>query len=109
MRLIARFLDQREASGLIDSLRIAGLDRKDMIVSSFAKEEKFHSFEAAADEVTFIKTERDGLGELGTFVEGISGLEGNTGIVVAVETSKHDSNRIREIMEQSGAEEIIQD
>lgn len=109
MRLIARFIDQREASTLIDSLRIAGLDRRDMIVSSFNKEEKFHDFKAAADEVAFIKTEREGLGELGTFAEGISGFEKKEGILVAVETSKHDSNRIREIMEQSGAEEVVQD
>ena len=109
MRLIGRFADQREASALIDSLRNIGLDQKDMIVSSFDKEEKFHSFKDAVDEVAFIKSEREGLGELGTFAEGISGLEGREGILVAVETSKHNSNRIREIMEQSGAKEIIQD
>lgn len=109
MRLIARFIDQRDASALIDSLRAAGLDRKDMIVSSFDKEERFHNLKATADGVAFIKTEREGLGELGTFAEGITGFEKREGILVAVETSKHDSNRIREIMEQSGADEVVQD
>lgn len=110
MRLIARFPEQRQASALIDSLRNVGLDRKDMIVSDLAKEQKFSSFDEAAEEVIFIKTEREGLGELGTFAEGIPGLEGKKeGIIVAVETSKHNSNRVREIMEQSGAAQIIQD
>lgn len=109
MRLIARFIDEQQASGLIDSLRIIGFDRKDMIVSSLAKEQTHNSFRDAADEIIFIKTERDGLNELGTFADGIPGLKGKEGVIVAVEASKHNGNRIREAMEQSGAVEIIQD
>ncbi len=109
MRLIARFPDQRQASGLIDSLRNVGLDRRDMIVSSLAKEQEYHSLDTAAENMIFIKSEREGLGELGTFAEGVKGLKGKEGILVAVETSKHNTNRIREIMEESGAVEIVQD
>lgn len=109
MRLIARFPHQEQASGLIDSLRNAGFDRKDMIVSRLGEEEKFHSFKDAADEIIFIKTEREGLGELGSFADGIPGLEGKEGVIVAVEMSKHDSIHVREIMEESGAVDIIQD
>ena len=109
MRLIARFLDQRQASALIDSLRNVGLDRKDMIVSSLAKEQEFHNIKAAAENMIFIKSEREGLGELVTFTEGITELKGKEGIIVAVETTKHNTSRIREIMEQSGAVEIVQD
>lgn len=109
MRLIARFPDQRQASALIDSLRNTGLDRKDMIVSSLGKEQEFHDLKTASENMIFIKTEREGLGEFETFDDGITGLKGREGIIVAVETSKHNTNRIREIMEQSGAVEIIQD
>ena len=109
MRLIARFPDQRQASALIDSLRNVGLDRKDMIVSTLAKEQEFHDLKTASENMIFIKSEREGLGELGTFADGITGLKGKEGILVAVETSKHNTNRIREIMEQSGAVEIVQD
>ncbi|SCY94439.1 hypothetical protein [Alkaliphilus peptidifermentans] len=109
MRLIARFIDEQQASGLIDSLRIIGFHRKDMIVSSLAKEQTHFTFRDAVDEVTFIKTEGDSLNELDTFAAGIPGLKGKEGVIVAVEASKHATNRIREAMEQAGAVEIIQD
>ncbi|KAB3529167.1 hypothetical protein [Alkaliphilus serpentinus] len=110
MRLIARFPHQEQASALIDSLINAGFDRKDMLVSRLGEEERIHSIEDAIDKgVIIIKTEREGLGELGSFADGIPGLEGKTGIIVAVEMSKHDSIHVREIMEESGAIEIIQD
>lgn len=109
MRLIGRFEDERQASGLIDSLRNVGLDRKDLIVSSLAKDQKFTSYRDAAEEITFIKTERDSLTDVGTFADGINGLKGKEGVLVAVEVSKHNTNRIREMMEQSGAAEIVQD
>ncbi|MFZ5986238.1 MAG: hypothetical protein ACOYWZ_03810 [Bacillota bacterium] len=110
MRLIARLPDERQVGALVDSLRNSGFDRKDMIVSDMAKEQKFNSVEEATDAgVSLIKTERDGLGELETFAEGIKGLKGDEGIIVAVKTPKHDAQRVREIMEQSGAVEIIQD
>jgi hypothetical protein len=80
-----------------------------MIISSLAKEQKYHNIEEAAEEITFIKTEREGLGEYQTFAQGIKGLQGKKGIIVAVEIPKHESDRIRSFMEQSGAVEIIQD
>ncbi len=109
MRLICRFTDKRDVSALIDSLRNTGLDRKDMIVSSLSENEEWSSFQEAAENISFIKTERDSLGEFRSFASGIKGLEGDTGVIVAVETSKHNTNRIREMMEQSGALEIVQD
>lgn len=109
MRLIARFPDQRQVGALVDSLKNAGFDRKDMIISDLADTRSFNTIEEAAEEISFVKTERNGLGELGTFAEGIKGLEGDSGIIVAVKTPKHESTIVRSIMEQSGAVEIIQD
>lgn len=109
MRIIARFPDSRQASALVDTLRKSGFDRSDMIISDLAKEQKYNSVEEAAEEITFIKTERDGLGEYETFGSGVKGLKGNEGIIVAVKTPKHESDRVRSFMEQSGAVEIIQD
>lgn len=109
MRLIARFPDERQASALIDTLRKSGFDRKDMIVSNLNKEQEFNSVESASEEMIFVKTERDGLGEIETFGDGIKGLKGDSGIIVAVEMPKNESDRVRSYMEQSGAVEIVQD
>lgn len=109
MRLIARFPDQRQVGALVDSLRNAGFDRADMIISDMADTQVFDTTEEAAQEISFIKTERNGLGEKGSFASGIKGLEGETGIIVAVKTPKHESTIVRSIMEQSGAAEIVED
>ncbi|WHH58146.1 hypothetical protein [Petroclostridium sp. X23] len=109
MRLIARLPVQDQVGSLVDSLRNIGFDRKDMIISDIGEEQKWNNPETAAEEMSFIKSERDGLWEIGTFAEGIKGLKGKQGIVVAVETPKHDADKVRAIMEQSGAVEIIQD
>lgn len=109
MRLVARFSESRQASALVDSLRNIGLDRKDMIISDMAKEQKYSTIEEAAEEITFVKTEREGFGDIRTFASGVKGLKGDTGIIVAVEAPKREGTKIREIMEQSGAVEIAQD
>jgi hypothetical protein len=80
-----------------------------MIISDLAKEQVWDTVEEAAEEISFIKSERNGLSEIETFASGIKGLKGETGIVVAVKMPKHDSDTVRSIMEQSGAVEIIQD
>ncbi|MGE5679147.1 MAG: hypothetical protein ACM3ZR_13920 [Pseudomonadota bacterium] len=109
MRLIARFPDQRQVGALVDSLRNAGFDRADMVISDMADTQVFNTTEEAAQEISFIKTERNGLGEKESFTSGIKGLEGETGIVVAVKTPKHEATIVRSIMEQSGAVEIVED
>ena len=109
MRLIARFPDQRQVGALVDSLKNAGFDRKDMIISDLANKQVFETTEEAAEELSFAKTERNGLGEIESFASGIKGLEGNEGIIVAVKTPKHESTIVMSIMEQSGAVEIIKD
>ncbi|ATW26416.1 hypothetical protein [Candidatus Formimonas warabiya] len=109
MRLIARIPTQDQVGFLVDSLKKIGFDRRDMIISNMGEEEKWSRPEQAAEEVSFIKTERDGLWEIGAFAEGIKGLKGKEGILVAVKTPKHNTDIVRNIMEQSGAAEIIQD
>lgn len=113
MRLVAWMPNQEQVGSLVDSLRKAGFDRRDMIISDLADAEKQRRLdpEEMTDEVAFIKTERDGLWEAGAFVDGIKGFnpEGKSGVVVAVKTPKHEADRVRAIMEQSGAAEVIQD
>ncbi len=109
MRLIARFPDQRQVGALVDSLRNAGFERKDMIITDLADTQVFNTMEEASEEISFIKTERNGLGEIETFASGIKGLEGKSGIIVAVKTPKHESTIVSSIMEQSGAVEIVKD
>lgn len=109
MRLIARFPDERQVGALVDSLKNAGFDRKDMVISDLAKEKVWNTVEEASEEISFIKTERNGLGEIESFGSGIKGMDGERGIIAAVKTPKHEADRVRSIMEQSGAVEIIQD
>ena len=109
MRIIGRFPDQRQVGAFVDSAKNMGFDRKDMIISDLAKEQKWNTIEHAAEEITFVKTEREGLGEIGTFTEGIKGLEGEEGLVVSVKTPKHSGDKVRNLMEQTGAVEVIQD
>lgn len=112
MRLIARMPDTKQASFLIDTLRNGGFDRKDLIVSDLADAAGQRHTDPAevAGEVPFIKTEREGLWETGPFADGIQGLDPQKrGIIVAVKTPKHEADRVRAMMEQSGAVEIVQD
>lgn len=110
MRLIARMPDQQQVGALLDSLKNIGIDRSDMIVSDMAKEQEFDSVEEATEKgISMIKTERNSLNDVRPFTEGIEGIKGETGIIVAVKAPKHDAVKIREIMEQSGAIEIEQD
>lgn len=109
MRIIGRFPDQRQVGALVDTLRNNGFDRGDMIISDLAEDQKYHTVEEAAENMIFIKSETDGLGEFETFASGVKGLKGSEGILVAVKTPKRESDRIRSFMEQSGAVEIIQD
>lgn len=110
MRIIARMPDSRQVGALVDSLRNIGLDRKDMIISDMAEEQQFKNVDEATDAgMIFVQSERNGLGELEPFWTGVKGLKGDRGILVAVKVPKHDSDRVREIMEQSGAVEIVQD
>ncbi|MEW6424193.1 MAG: hypothetical protein AB1523_05515 [Bacillota bacterium] len=112
MRLIARLPDKRQVGFLVDTLRNHGFDRQDMIIADLAgaEEQQRDDPEEIADEIAFIETEREGLWEAGAFAGGVNGLfPGERGIIVAVETTKKEAARVRTIMEQAGAVEIIQD
>lgn len=109
MRLIARLPDQDQVGALVDSLKNAGFDRNDMIISDMDKVAK--SSKESLKEDILVQTELESIrvGQTGTYVDSIEGLQGRTGIIVAVELPKHSGDKVRSIMEQSGAIEIIQD
>lgn len=109
MRVIGKFDEGRLVNALVDSLRNIGLDRKDMIISNIAEDEKFDSLDGEARETILIKNERDALGETNSFTSGINELQGNEGIVVAVECPKKFASRVQGIMEQNGAVEVFKD
>lgn len=109
MRVAGRFENIKQVNMAVDSLRNIGLDRKDMIISNLAREEKFKSMEDASKEIILTKTERDSIGNYGSYLSTLGELKGDEGIVVSVEASKHMGTRIKDIMNQSGAVEIIED
>jgi hypothetical protein len=109
LRLIARFPDKEQIGSLVDSLRNVGFDRKDMIISDLTEKQELDNIRDAAREVPLVKTETDSLSSIAPIGDGIMELRGKEGIMVSIELPKHSTNRVREIMEQSGAVEIIQD
>ncbi|WP_258360645.1 hypothetical protein [Moorella sulfitireducens (nom. illeg.)] len=106
-RVIGIIPNQEQVGGLIDSLKNAGFDRKDMIVASLSK--SFTDWEKP-DEIAYLKTERDELWQEGTgaYTDFLAGYAGQ-GVAVAVEAPRHELARIREIMEQNGAAKILQE
>lgn len=111
MRLIARFPNREQVGWLVDTLRNAGFDRKDMVISDLEEEAKWDSLKDALQTEALIQSEGESLaaGKSGGFSAGIKGLRGKKGIIVAVETPRHESDRVRSLMKNSGAVEIIQD
>jgi hypothetical protein len=104
-----RFRKRQQVSSLVDTLRNEGFDRKDMLFSDLAEDQQYRTVEEAAKKIAFVKTEREGLGKIKTFADGVKGLRSRQGIIVAVEMPKNESDRVRSFMRLIGAEEIIQD
>lgn len=73
MHLIARFRDRQQVSSFADTLRNEGFDRKEMIISDPAERRQYRTAEEAAAEIAFVRTEREGLGGIGTFADGVKG------------------------------------
>ncbi|MGE5418212.1 MAG: hypothetical protein ACM3UZ_15850 [Acidobacteriota bacterium] len=111
MRLIARMVDRDQIGALVDSLKNAGFDRDDMVISDLEKELPWKTTDDALNDIALVKTEVDsiGVGVSMRYADGIEGLKGRDGVIVAVEMPKKSADKIRAIMEQSGAAEIIQD
>lgn len=104
MRIIGVFERENQIGGLVDSLKNAGIDRDDMIISDKPKTNNRNS---ALDKV-YIKSETDSLASLSTLSDSLPELA-DEGILVAVEIPRSNATRIREIMEQNGASKIIID
>lgn len=109
MRVIGKFRDGRDVSGLVDSLRNIGLDRKDMIISNTSADEQYDTAEGEARQTVLIKNETDSINDRESFASGIAQLRGNEGIIVSVEVPKKFSSRVQGIMEDSGAVEVYRD
>lgn len=109
IHIIGRFPEPGQVGGLIDTLKNSGIQRRDMIVSSY-DEEKFESMEVEADPKNPVSySDQDDFGELKSFVEGINEFEEHDGIVVSVKCPRHKSQEVKSVMEQSGASEIVVD
>lgn len=93
---------------MVDSLKNSGIQRRDMIISSF-DEQKFQSMKAdVKDNQTSatIKTDQDDPGQLEAFVESLEELNEDGGIVVYVKSARHKAQEVKSVMEQSGAVEV---
>lgn len=110
MRLIAILSDKGQVGSMLDSLKNAGFDRKDMIVSDLEKQKNLDPGEIIKEQ-TMLQMEEDSirLGETGKYCEGIENLSAKEGILVAVEIPRHSIEKVKKIMEQSGADDIVQD
>jgi len=107
IKIIGRFLEPGQVGGVVDVLKNSGIQRRDMIISSY-DEQKFQSM---IDDVkdnhinATIKTDQDDPGQLESFVNGVTALSEDSGIVVFVKCARHKAQEVKSIMEQSGAME----
>jgi len=105
MRIIAVLEDQKSANQLIDSLKINGYKRKDMIVTDVNK-----SFDNLKDDAINLKTEEESLIHETSYTDNIINKYGiNSGILVVLEAPESEANEIMQIMEQNRAIKIIKD
>lgn len=79
-----------------------------MIISSYDEEK----FQGMIDDVkdnhinAVIKTDQDDPGQLQSFVNGVTALSEDSGIVVFVKCARHKAQEVKSLMEQSGAIEV---
>lgn len=106
MNLIGIFTDPSDVGGLVDALKNSGIDRSDMIISTYDEEKFAKMDEKIQSNVTNIIDNQENLGEIETFVQGVKDLEGTNGIVVSVKCPRHKAQEVKSVMEQSGALEI---
>jgi len=111
LRLTAIMPRKDQVGFLVDSLRNAGFDRKDMIITDLGDidNQKDDSPNELADELSFLKTENDGLWDAKAYAKGLGENIPGSGIAVVVELPKKEADRVRALMEQSGASKILQD
>lgn len=109
MRIVGRFPYQQQIGAVVDSLKNMGLDRSDMIISDLAEETAWDR--RLNEDQILAETLGDSFwpGGTGAFSQGIKGLSGREGIIVSVEIPAHSTSQVREIMEQTGAVEVVQD
>jgi hypothetical protein len=106
MRITAVMPRQDQVGALVDSLENMGYKRKDMIITNMAKSES--DFEDDPDDIIDIKSEREGFGEKEPYTDTFSDRV-KYGILVSLEAPEKNAARIMEIMEQSGAVEVIKE
>lgn len=104
MKITGIFTEGNQVGNLVDSLRNMGIDRKDIIISAGNKAE------STMDNV-YIKTESESISRDNSwnFFTNIYEHKIPNGIIVSVETPKKKAASIKEIFEQNGAEDIIED
>jgi hypothetical protein len=93
---------------VIDALKNIGIQRRDMIISSY-DEVKFQNMinDVNDNHISAVfKSDQDDPGQLKSFVDGITALTEDNGIVVFVKCARHKAQEVKSVMEQSGAAEV---
>lgn len=110
MRLTARMPDSQQVSFLVDTLRNMGFARKDMIICNLDDPQRDSKEELLQEEIMIkTKSESINIDAPETYSETIPGLTSSEGILVVVELPKHSVQKVKAVMEKSGALEILQD
>ncbi len=110
MRLAAIMPDSQQVSFLVDTLKNMGFSRKDMIICNMDDQQRDNKNEVLQEEILVqTKTESINIDAPETYIEGINGLQNQEGILVVVEIPKHSIQKVKAVMEKSGALEIVED
>ena len=110
MLLAALMPDSQQVSFLVDTLKNMGFSRKDMIICDLEDEQRDSKKEVLKEELLIqTKTESISIDAPETYAAGIEGLKTREGIIVVVEIPKHSIQKVKDVMEKSGALDIIED
>lgn len=109
MNITATMVNKEQAKDLVDSLRYIGFEQSDINIRQVSQQRDRNDFEETAEEITFIDTMRDGQWKIEPLRQDMKGLNSKEGIIVTVEATRRDADKVRLMMEQSGAIEVIQE
>lgn len=100
-RVIGMFPRGDQIGNLVAALREAGFKRQDMIISNARPGDN------NLDEVDFIKSETEELGEVSSYGEAVGMPISNDGaVIVAVELEKRRKDEVADTMRRMGATQV---
>ncbi|MCL4423884.1 MAG: hypothetical protein M1553_00175 [Firmicutes bacterium] len=101
-RVIAIFADKKRVGEAVDSLRVAGFDRQDMVISDSSTDPDEEELDGSIN----LKSEPEALGEEHTYNSYLPDLARSGAITLTIEIPAREKSRVAEILRHGGAEKV---